>query len=119
MISAVKRHFFWPKLKSNIELVITKCQECHQVKVEHQHPLGLLLPLPIPEWKWEVISMYFMMGIPKSNNKNDSIFALVEKLSKATHFIPVKPSSKEVHIANIFLKDISRLHGIPKEIILD
>ena len=117
MISAVKRHFFWPKLKSNIAMFIAKCQECHLVKAKHQHPSGLLQPFPIPEWKWEVIIMDFTTGLPKRKKQNDSIFVVIDKLSKATHFILVKSTYKVVNIANIFLKDIFRLHGIPKAII--
>ena len=63
--------------------------------------------------------MDFIMSLPKSKMKNDSIFVVVDKLSKAAHFIPVKSTYKVVHIADIFLKEIFRLHGIPKEIILD
>ena len=63
--------------------------------------------------------MDFIMGLPKSKKKNDSIFVVVDKLSKATHFIPVKLTYKVVHIVDIFLKKIFRLHGIPKEIISD
>ena len=63
--------------------------------------------------------MNFIMGIPKSKKKNYSIFVVVDKLSKATHFIPVNSTYKEVHIVDIFLKEIFRLHEIPKEIILD
>ena len=63
--------------------------------------------------------MDFITILPKSRKQNDSISVVVEKLSKATHFIPVKSTYKEVCIANIFLKEIFRLHGIPKEIILD
>ena len=69
MISDVKRHFFWPKLKANIMMVIVKCQECQLVKAEHHHPLGLMQPLPISKQKWEVISMDFITGIPKSKKK--------------------------------------------------
>ena len=61
--------------------------------------------------------MDFIIGLPKSKNKNDSIFVVIDKLSKATHFIPVKSTYKVVHIADIFLKEIFRLHGIPKAII--
>ena len=61
--------------------------------------------------------MDFIMGLPKVNKKNDSIFVVVDKLSKETHFIPVKSTYKEFHIADIFLKEIFKLHGIPKEII--
>ena len=63
--------------------------------------------------------MDFIMGLPKSKKKNDSIFVVVDKLSKVAHFIPVKSTYKVVHIVDIFLKGIFRLHGIPKEIISD
>ena len=63
-------------------MFIAKFQECQLVKVEHQHPSGLLQPLPIVEWKWEVISMDFITDIPKIKKKNDSIFIVVDKLSK-------------------------------------
>ena len=74
MISAIKRHFSWPMLKSNIAMFIVKCQEFHLVKVEHQHPLRLLQSLPIPKWKWEVISMDFITDLLKSKKQNYSIF---------------------------------------------
>ena len=63
--------------------------------------------------------MDFIIGLPKSKKKNDSIFVVVDKLSKASHFIPVKSTYKAVCIAIIFLKDIFKLHGIPKELIPD
>ena len=63
--------------------------------------------------------MDFIIGLSKSKKQNDFIFVVIEKLSKASHLIPVKSTYKEVHIANIFLKEIFRLHRIPKEIILD
>ena len=69
--------------------------------------------MPIPEWKWEFISMDFITGLPKIKKQNDSIFVVIDKLSKETHFIPVKSTYKAVTIANIFLKEIFRLHGIP------
>ena len=61
-------------------------------------------PLPIPEWKWEVITMDFIIVLPKSKKQNDSIFVVIDKLSKATQFIPVKSTYKAVNIADIFLK---------------
>ena len=85
-------------------MFIAKCQECQLVKAEHQHPSGLLQPFPIAEWKWEVIGMDFITGLPKSKKQNDSIFVVIDKLSKATHFVPVKSTYKAVNIADIFLK---------------
>ena len=100
-------------------MFIMKCQECQLVKSKHQHPLGLLQLLPIPEWKWEVINMDFNTSLLKSKKKNDSIFVVIDKLSKEAHLIPVKSTYKVVNIVDIFLKDIFRLHGIPKVIISD
>ena len=100
-------------------MFIAKFQECQLVKAEHQHPSGLLHPLPILEWKWEVISMDFVTGLPKIKKQNDSIFVVIGKLSKKAHFIPLKSTYKAVNIVDIFLKEIFRLHGIPKVIILD
>ena len=102
MISTVKKQFLLHNLKANITLFIAKCQECQLVKAEHQHPLGLLQPLPIQEWKWEVINMDFIMVLQNRKKKNDSIFVVVDKLSKEAHFIPVKSTFKAVHIADIF-----------------
>jgi hypothetical protein len=78
-----------------------------------------LQPLPIPEWKWETISMDFITGLPRSTKQNDTIMVVVDKLSKVAHFIPVNSTCKAIYIANIFMKEIFRLHGMPKEIISD
>ena len=96
-----------------------KCQECQLVKAEHQHPMGLLQLLPIPKWKWEVISMEFIIGLPKSKKQNYAIFVFINNLSKESHFIPIKSTYKTMNIVDIFLKQIFRLHGIPKVIISD
>ena len=91
--------------------------DCQQVKIEHQHLAGLLQPLPIPSWKWEMISLDLITGLPRNQNQNDSIMVVVDKLSKESHFISVKSTYKAVNIADIFMKEIFRLHGIPKIVI--
>ena len=106
-------------MKSEVAEYLAKCMECQLVKAEHQHPAGLSQPLPILEWKWEVISLDFTTGLPKNVKQNDSIMVVVDKLSKAAHFIPVKSTYKAVNIAEIFMKEIFRLHGIPKMVISD
>ena len=105
----------------NTELAeyIARCFECEQVRIEHQHPAGLLHPLPIPSWKWEIISLDFFTGLPKNHYLNDSIMVVVNRLTKAAHFIPIKTTYKAANIADIFLKHIFLLHGIPKVIISD
>eukprot|EP00253_Pinus_taeda_P001534 PITA_01534 len=88
MMIAIRKDYFWPGMKKNIAEYLARFLECQQIKVEHQHPTGLLQPLPIPEWKWEIISMDFITGLPKTKKNNDSIMVVVDKLSKAAHFIP-------------------------------
>ena len=93
------------------------CIECQQVKDEHRHTVGLLQPLPIPDWKWEIISIDFITGLPKSQKKNNPMLVVVYKLSKGAHFIPIKSTNKAANIADIFMKEVFCLHGIPKMII--
>ena len=73
--------------------------------------------MPIPSWKWEIIRLEFVTGLPKNQNLNDSIMVVVDKLNKKAHFIPVKNTYKAANIADIFLKQNFQLHGIPKVII--
>jgi hypothetical protein len=106
-------------LKKDIAEYLAKCIECQQVKVEHRHPAGLFQPLPIPEWKWETISMDFITGLPTSTKQNDAIMVVVDKLRKSPHFIPVKLTCKAIDIAQVLMKEIFRLHGMPNEIVSD
>jgi hypothetical protein len=118
-ITTLRKLFYWPNMKNETTEYLSKCLDCQQVKVEHQHPTGLLQPLPIPEWKWEIISMDFITGFPKTQRQNDSIMVVIDKLRKYAHFIPVKSTYKAINIAEIFMKEIFRLHGIPKMVISD
>jgi hypothetical protein len=75
--------------------------------------------LPIPEKKWEVITMDFITGLPRTNKKHDSIMVVDDKLMKVSHFVPVKTTHTMTNIVEIFMKEIARLHGIPRKIVLD
>lgn len=87
------------------------------MKAKHQNPAGLLKPLPIPEWKWETISLDFITSLPRTRMQHDSIMAIVEKLSKTSHFIRMKSTYNTVEIADIFMKEVFHLHGMPKVVI--
>jgi hypothetical protein len=93
--------------------------EYQKVKAKHRHLAGLLQPLPIPEWKWEVVTMDFIIGLHRTSKQHDSIMVVVDKLTKSTHFIPLKTTQKAADVADIFLKEVARLHGIPKTIVSD
>jgi hypothetical protein len=118
-VAAVKSHYFWPGLKKEIAEYIVRCMECQKVKVEHRQPAGLLQPLPIPEWKWDVVTMDFITGLPRTSKQHDSIMVVVDKITKDTHFIPLKTTHRVVDVDDIFLKEVAHLHGIPKTIVSD
>ena len=106
-------------MKEDIVNYVARCLECQQVKDEHRHPARLLQPHAIPKLKWEVISMDFIVGLPLTARRHDSIFIVVDTLTKSAHFIPVRMMYHEPDIARVFMSEIVRLHGMPKRIISD
>jgi hypothetical protein len=118
-VVAIKSHYFWPGMKRYIAEYIARCMECQKVKGEHRHPAGLLQPLPIPKWKWEVVTMDFITGLPRISSLHDSNMVVVDKLTKHAHFIPLKTTHRAADVADIFLKEVARLHRIPKTIVSD
>ena len=106
-------------MKRDIVDFIAKCPNCQQVKYEHQRPGGTLQRMPIPKWKWERIAMDFVVGLPKTMGKYDSIWVIVDRLTKSAHFIPVKVTYNAEKLAKIYISKIVRLHGVPLSIISD
>jgi hypothetical protein len=104
-------------MKANIVKYVARCIECQQVKVEHRHSTRLLQPHAILGLKWEVILMDFIVGLPA--RRHDSIFVVVDTLTKSAHFIPVRTMYQEPDIARVLISEIVRLHGVPKRIISD
>ena len=92
---------------------------CQQVKAEHQVPTGLLNPLPIPQWKCDNITMNFVSGLPPTQQKHDSIWVIVDRLTKSAHFIPVKIEYSMDRLAELYVEEIVRLHGVPLSIVSD
>nr|AAX95912.1 retrotransposon protein, putative, Ty3-gypsy sub-class [Oryza sativa Japonica Group]ABA92473.1 retrotransposon protein, putative, Ty3-gypsy subclass [Oryza sativa Japonica Group] len=90
-----------------------------RVKAEHQKPAGLLQPLKIPEWKREEIGMDFITGLPRTSSGHDSIWVIVDRLTKVAHFIPVKTTYSGSRLAELFMARIVCLHGVPKKIVSD
>jgi hypothetical protein len=116
-VATIKIHYFWLGMKREIAEYIARCMECQKVKDEHRHPTGLLQRLPILEWKWEVVTMDFIIGLPRRGKLHDSIMVVVDKLTKDVHFIPLKTNHKATNVVDIFMKEVARLHEIPKIIV--
>jgi hypothetical protein len=93
-ISVVMRQYYWAVMKREVVEYIDKYLECQRVKAEHRHLAGLLQPLPIPEWKWEVVIMDFITWFPRTNKEHDAIMVVVDELTKDVHFIPMKTTHK-------------------------
>jgi transposase InsO family protein len=89
------------------------------VKAKHQKPAGLLQPLRVPDWKWDQIGMDFIMGLPRTKSGYDSIWVVVDRLTKVAHFIPVKTTYTSAKLSDIYMKRIVCLHGVPKSIVSD
>ena len=111
--------FFWKVMKGDIVDYVARCLKCEQVKDEHRHPIGLLQPHSISESKWEVISMDFIVGLPLTTRRQDSIFVVFDTLMKSAHFIHVRTMYQAPDIARVFISEIVRLDGMPKRIISD
>jgi hypothetical protein len=115
----LKTRYWWRGMKKEIAQYVARCDTCQQTKAEHQKPADLLQPLPVLEWKWEEIGMDFVTGLPRTQKGNDSIWVIIYRLTKVAHFIPVKTTYGRATLARIYLKEIVRLHGIPRNIVSD
>ncbi|KAK2403898.1 putative mitochondrial protein [Trifolium repens] len=119
MYHDLKENYWWPNMKAEIAEFVSRCIVCQQVKIEHQKPGGPLQPLDIPEWKWEHITMDYVGGLPHNQRGQDSIWVIVDRLTKSAHFIPVKSTYKAPQYAAKFMDQIVRLHGVPLSIVSD
>ncbi|WVZ76567.1 hypothetical protein U9M48_024532 [Paspalum notatum var. saurae] len=115
----LKERFWWPGMKRAVAEYVAVCDTCQRVKAEHQRPAGLLQPLKVPEWKWEEITMDFIVGLPRTQKGYNSIWVVVDRLTKIAHFIPVNTTYSGARLAELYISRIVCLHVVPKKIISD
>jgi hypothetical protein len=119
MYQDLKQKYWWNGMKKDVATHVVVCDICQRVKAEHQRPAGLLQPLQVPEWKWEEFGMDFIVGLPRTPDGYDSIWVIINRLTKVAHFIPVKTNYTGAKLAELYISRIVCLHGVPKKIVSD
>jgi hypothetical protein len=110
--------FWWAKMKIEIARYVARCDTCECFKAIHMMTAGPLQSLPIPTWKWEDISMDFIVELPRTTKGYDSIWVIIDRLTKIAHFLPVKTDHPITVYAQLYIARILSLHGVPKTIAL-
>nr|GEV59101.1 putative reverse transcriptase domain-containing protein [Tanacetum cinerariifolium] len=106
MYQDLKQLYWWPNMKANIATYVSKCLTCSKVKAEHQKPSGLLVQPKIPEWKWEKITMDFITKLPKTTNGYDTIWVIVDRLTKSAHFLPIRENDLMEKLMKLYMKEV-------------
>ena len=106
-------------MKQGVADYVVKCLTCQRVKIEHQRLMGLLQPLEVHEWKWDSVSIDFVVGLPLTQRKNNAIWVIVDRLTKTAHFIAMRNTWTLDQLARAYLEEIVRLHGVPSSILSD
>nr|GEV58569.1 putative reverse transcriptase domain, ribonuclease H-like domain, aspartic peptidase domain protein [Tanacetum cinerariifolium] len=119
MYQDMKKLYWWPNMKADIATYVHKCLTCARVKAEHQRLSGLLVQPGIPVWKWDNISMDFVTKLPKSPQGYDTIWVIVDRLTKSAIFAPMRETDPLEKLAKLYLKEVVARHGIPVSIICD
>jgi hypothetical protein len=114
----MKKLFAWRGMKSDVKNFVAACTVCVQAKPDRSRYPGLLSLLPVPTESWQALSMDFIEGLPRSGSTN-CLMVVVDRFSKFAHFIPLLHPFSAQQVAQVFLDNIYRLHGMPTHIISD
>ncbi|GKC14064.1 putative reverse transcriptase domain-containing protein, partial [Tanacetum coccineum] len=115
----LRDRYWWPGMKKDIAEYVSRCLTCLKVKAEHQRPSGLLKQPKIFIWKWEGIAMDFVTKLPMTSSGHDTIWVIVDRLTKSAHFLPMHEDYKMERLARLYLNEIVARHGMPISIISD
>jgi hypothetical protein len=115
----LRQQFWWTSMKRKIVHYVSECDTYWKVKADYVKPGCLLQPLSVPNWKWDDISMDFIMGLPLAARKFDSIWVIMDRLTKSAHFIPIHTKNRVEKYAKIYIARVLCFHEVPKMIISD
>nr|KYP45459.1 Retrotransposable element Tf2 [Cajanus cajan] len=119
MYQDLKKTFWWSGMKREISEYVAACLTCQKAKVEHQKPSGLMQQIEIPEWKWDNITMDFIVGLPRLARNSDAIWVIVDRLTKCVHFLHVNIKWSLEKLTQLYVREMVRLHEVPSCIISD
>ncbi|KAI3707652.1 hypothetical protein L6452_26279 [Arctium lappa] len=119
MYRYLKLHYWWPVMKLDVTHFVERCVTCSQVKAEHQRPYGSLQSLEIPEWKWDKVTMDFVTKLPRTLRGNNTIWVIVDRLTKSAHFLAMRETLAMDKLAKLYIDEVVSRHGIPLSIVSD
>ncbi|GJU49407.1 putative reverse transcriptase domain-containing protein [Tanacetum coccineum] len=119
MYNDLRDMYWWPGMKKDIAIYVSRCLTCLKIKAKHQRPSGLLQQPEIPEWKWERIAMDFVTKLPRTSSGHDAIWVIVDQLTKSAHVLPIREDYKMDRLARLYPNEIIARHGVPILIISD
>jgi hypothetical protein len=119
MYHDLKPLYWWTRMKREIAQYVSECHTCQRIKASYLKSAGALQPLSIPSWKWDGISMDLIVGLPNTSRHHDSIWVIVDRLTKVAHFLPVHTTDKAQKFAELYIDRIVCLHGLPRTIVSD
>jgi hypothetical protein len=119
MYHDLRQQFWWTRMKHETTRYVSECNTCQKVKANYMKPGGLLQPLNVSDWKWDDISMDFIVGLSLTAHKFNSIWVIVDRLIKSAHFIPMNTNYNVQKYAEIYVARVLCLHGVLKMIISD
>jgi hypothetical protein len=118
-LQLVQHMFWWPSLTTDVTHYVKTCDSCQRNKGRNKLPAGLLQPLPVPGQPWESFSMDLVVDLPQTEAGYDSVCVFVDRLTKMTHLAPCKKTDTAKDIVQLFIREVFRLHGMPKHMITD
>ena len=119
MYQDLRRQYYWSRMKRHVGDFVRRCLTCQQVKAEHQKPTGLLQPLEVAEWKWEHVTMNFVIHLPRIMQGHDAVWVTMDRLTNSAHFLAVRMTFTLERLCRLYIREIVRLHGVLVSIVSD
>ena len=118
-LELIQRNYWWPNMRADVEDFVAHCEQCQRNKASNQRPAGLLSPLPIPDMPWDSVGIDFIVGLPASLKGHNAIAVFIDRLTKMVHLAPTTTTVTAAQTADLFIWNVVRFHGMPKDTITD